>query len=154
MLLFLYLSQLFVLQSLYNSADRLKVCSKRQTPKSIQLMQICRLKQCSLFLLCLVSILCVRISTLQAQEENLRAWEQQCSEYFTEIMEVQKFREMLQYGAEEMIKRYERGNLTKKELDSTLLVWHNTESRLREEVTKIYDIAYSKKCFKDRNESK
>ena len=89
----------------------------------------------------------MRISTLQAQEENLRAWEQQCSEYFTEIMEVQKFREMLQYGAEEMIKRYERGNLTKKELDNTLAVWHTTESRLREKVTKIYDIAYAEKCF-------
>ena len=105
-------------------------------------------------MLCLACVLCVRISTLQAQEESLRAWEAQCLEYFTEISEIQKFREMLTIGADALIKRYERGNLTKKELDSTLLVWHNTESRLREEVTKIYDIAYSKKCFKDRNESK
>ena len=105
-------------------------------------------------MLCLASVLCVRISTLKAQEESLRAWEAQCLEYFTEIMETQKMRQMLQYGADEMIKRYERGNLTKKELDSTLLVWHNTESRLREKVTEIYDIAYAEKCFKDRNESK
>ena len=56
-------------------------------------------------------------------------------------------REMLQYGADEMILRYERGNLTKKELDSTLHVWYITESRLREKVTKIYDTAYAEKCF-------
>ena len=89
----------------------------------------------------------MRISTLQAQEESLRAWEEQCLEYFTEISEIQKFREMLTIGADALIKRYERGNLTKKELDSTLLVWHNTESRLRERVTNIYDTAYTEKCF-------
>ena len=105
-------------------------------------------------MLCLVSVLCVRISTLKAQEENLKVWEEQCIEYFTQILETQKMRQMLQHGADAMIERYERGNLTKKELDTTLAVWHTTESRLREKVTKIYDIAYSKKCFKDRNESK
>ena len=115
-------------------------------------MQICRLKQWSLFLLCLLSVLCVRISTLKAQEENLKAWEAQCVEYFTEIMEIQKFRQMLQHGADEMMRRYERGNLTKKELDSTLAVWHTTESELRQKVTKIYDTAYAEKCFE--NESK
>ena len=115
-------------------------------------MQICRLKQWSLFFLCLLSVLCVRISTLKAQEENLKAWEAQCQEYFVEIMEIQKFRQMLQYGADEMMRRYERGNLTKKELDSTLAVWHTTESELRQKVTKIYDTAYTEKCFE--NESK
>ncbi len=103
-------------------------------------------------MLCLLSVLCVRTSTLKAQEKNLEAWEAQCLEYFTEIMEIQKFREMLSHGAEEMIKRYERGNLTKKELDSTLAVWHTTESELRQKVTKIYDTAYAEKCFE--NESK
>ena len=92
----------------------------------------------------------MRISTLKAQEENLRVWEAQCLEYFTEIMETQKMRQMLQYGADEMIKRYERGNLTKKELDTTLSVWHTTESRLREKVTRIYDTAYTEKCFDPR----
>ena len=104
-------------------------------------------------MLCLASVLCVRISTLKAQEENPRAREAQCLEYFTEIIETQKMRQMLQHGADEMIKRYESGNLTKKELDSTLYVWYITESRLRGTVTEIYDIAYAKKCFKDRNES-
>jgi len=130
----------------------LKSCSKQPTQKSTQLMQICRLKQWSLFFLCLLSVLCVRISTLKAQEESLKAWEAQCQEYFVEIMEIQKFRQMLQYGADEMMRRYERGNLTKKELDSTLAVWHTTESELRQKVTKIYDTAYTEKCFE--NESK
>ena len=103
-------------------------------------------------MLCLLSLLCVRTSTLKAQEKDLEAWEAECLEYFTEIMEIQKFREMLSHGAEEMMRRYERGNLTKKELDSTLAVWHNTESSLREKVTKIYDTAYAEKCFE--NESK
>ena len=55
---------------------------------------------------------------------------------------------MLTIGAEILIKRYERGNLAKKELDSTLVVWHNTESRLKEKVTMIYDIAYAEKVFR------
>ena len=110
-------------------------------------MQICRLKRWCLLLLCSLSVLCVRISSLQAQEDELKKWEAQCVEYFTEIMEIQKFREMLRIGSEEMIKRYQRGNLTKEELDSTLAVWHTTESELREKVTKIYDVAYAAKCF-------
>ena len=103
-------------------------------------------------MLCLLSVLCVRISTLKAQEKSLEAWEARCTELFTEIMEVQKFREMLRIGADIMIERYERGNITKKELDTTLGVWHTTESELRQKVTKIYDTAYSEKCFE--NESK
>jgi hypothetical protein len=97
--------------------------------------------------LCLLSVLCVRISTLPAQEKNLKDWETQCLQYFTEIMEVQKFRQMLQHGADEMVRRYERGELDKKSLDSTLAVWHTTESELRQKVTKIYDTAYAEKCF-------
>ena len=110
-------------------------------------MQIYRLKQWSLFLLCLLSVLCVRTSTLKAQEKDLEAWEAQCVEYFTEIMEIQKFREMLSYGAEVMIERHARGQLDKKSLDSTLAVWHNTESELRQKATNIYDTAYAAKCF-------
>ena len=107
-----------------------------------------KLQKCCLVSLCLLSVLCVRTSSLKAQEMNA----EKCFEYFTEIVELQKFRQMLQYGAEEMMKRYERGDLTKKELDSTLAVWHTTESELRQKVTKIYDTAYAEKCFE--NESK
>ena len=148
MLLFLYLSQLYVLRSLYSSAEKFKNCSKPQTQKSTQLMQTCRLKEWCLVLLCLASVLCVRISSSQAQEDH----QNKCLEYFTEIMEAQKFREMLRIGAEIMIQRHQRGELDKKSLDSTLAVWHTTESRLRQKVIKIYDAAYAEKCFD--NESK
>ena len=147
MLLFLYLLQLYVLRSLYSSEEKFKNCSKRQTQKLTQLTQICRLKRWCLLLLCLASVLCVRISSLQAQEIDT----DKCVEYFTEIIELQKFRQMLQYGADEMIRRYHRGNITKKELDTTLAVWHTTESELRQKVTKIYDTAYAEKCFEDES---
>ena len=94
----------------------------------------------------------MRISSLQAQEDALKVWEQQCEGYFTEIIEAQKFREMLRIGAEILIQRYQRGELDKKSLDSTLAVWHTTESELQRKVTKIYDTAYAEKCFE--NESK
>jgi len=100
-------------------------------------------KRWSLFLLCLLSVLCVRTSYLQAEEATI----EKCTEYFTEIIEIQKMRGMLQYGANEMILRYDRGNLTIKELDNTLHVWYITESGLREKVTKIYDTAYAEKCL-------
>ena len=116
--------------------------------KLIQLILTYRLRKWSAVLLCLVSFLCAHISSAPAQEKNA----EQCFEYFEEIMEIQKFREILKIGASEMIERYERGELDKKELDSTLAVWHNAESRLRQKVTKIYDVAYSEKCFE--NESK
>ena len=106
-------------------------------------VKVLRIQKWCLLLLCLLSVLCVRTSSLRAQEISA----EKCLEYFTEIVEVQKFRQMLQHGAEEMMKRYERGNLSKKELDITLTAWHNTESRLREKVTKIYDTAYAEKCF-------
>jgi len=89
----------------------------------------------------------VRISSSQAQEDH----QNKCLEYFTEIMEVQKFREMLRIGAELLIERYHRGELDKKSLDSTLAVWHTTESELRQKVTKIYDTAYAEKCFEDES---
>tara|TARA_R110002110_G_scaffold11754_2_gene56128 strand:+ start:135 stop:389 length:255 start_codon:yes stop_codon:yes gene_type:complete len=83
---------------------------------------------------------------LQAEETTI----EKCAEYFTQILETQKLRQVLQHGADEMIKRHKRGNLTKKELDSTLHVWYITESRLREKVTEIYDAAYKQKCFETK----
>ena len=105
-------------------------------------------KEWRLFLLCLVGVLCVYTSLPLAQERS----EETCLRYFAEIMETQKFREILRYGAEQMIERYERGELDKKSLDSTLAIWHTTESELRQKVTKLYDTAYAEKCFE--NESK
>jgi len=110
-------------------------------------VKVLRLQKWCLVLLCLLSVLCVRTSSLKAQEVKA----EKCLEYFTEILEVQKFRQMLQHGADEMIRRYENGHLTKKELDATLAVWHNTESELRQKVTKLYDTAYTEKCFEDES---
>ena len=103
-------------------------------------------------MLCLGSVLCARISLLQAEEDRLVAHDDKCMAYFTEIIEIQKFRERLNIGAQELIERHERGLLEKKELDATLPVWYITESELRQKVTKIYDVAYAEKCFE--NESK
>ena len=110
-------------------------------------MKLIRKEWC-LFLLCLVGVLCVYTSLPLAQERN----EETCLRYFAEILEIQKLREILRFGADQMIERYERGELDKKSLDSTLAVWHTTESELRQKVTKIYDTAYAEKCFE--NESK
>jgi hypothetical protein len=89
------------------------------------------------------------MSSLQAEEDLLRTHEDKCTAYFTEIIEIQKFREMLTIGAEELIERYERGLLEKKKLDATLRVWYITESELGEKVTKIYDLVYAEKCFEN-----
>jgi len=111
--------------------------------KLIQLILTYRLRKWSAVLLCLVSFLCAHISSAPAQEKNA----EQCFEYFEEIMEIQKFREILKIGASEMIERYDRGELSKEELDTTLAVWHTTESELQQRVAKIYDTAYAEKCF-------
>jgi hypothetical protein len=87
------------------------------------------------------------MSSLQAEDDLLLAQEEVCLEYFAEIIEIQKFREMLNIGAEELIRRYEHGLLEKKDLDTTLAIWYITESELREKVTKIYDVANVAKCF-------
>ena len=154
MLLILFLLQVYILQAGRPHRDVVEKFMRQRKgvdPRPAYLgVQIRRFQRWSLLLLCLVSVLCVRISTLQAQEENLRDWEITCLEHFTEIVEIQKLRQMLSSGANEMMKRYDNGNLTKKELDNTLHVWYITESRLREKVTEIYDIAYAEKCFKDK----
>lgn len=156
MLLILFLLlQIYLLQSLEDSdATVQKFLKQRRSadPRPAFLSaQVYRLKKWSLVLLCLLSVLCARISYLQAEEATI----EKCTEYFTEILEVQKMRQMLQYGADELMRRYKNGNLTKKELDNTLHVWYITESGLREKVTKIYDVAYTEKCFdEDINESR
>ena len=102
----------------------------------------------SVVLLCLVLFLCAGTSLISAQEEKT----EECVQYFEEIIEIQRFREMLNIGTEILIERHERGEVSKKELDSTLAVWHTTESRLRAKVTKIYDAATGAKCFEDVTE--
>ena len=99
-------------------------------------------------MLCLYlgSALCVPISSSSAQERKT----DRCAEYFQEILEIHKFQEMLRIGAEEITERYNRGELTKEELDTTLTIWHNTESKLQQRVSKIYEVARSEKCFEEK----
>ena len=101
------------------------------------------LKRWSLALLCLFSVSCASISQPQADETTA----EKCIERFTEIMEIQKLRQMLQYGADEMILRHDLGKISKAELSSTLIVWSATEKKLKKYVTKIYDKAYAENCF-------
>jgi hypothetical protein len=117
-----------------------------QERKKRKMIQTRTYKRWSLALLCLLSVLCVRISCLRAEEADAG----KCAEYFVEILEIQKMREMLQYGADALIERYERGELKKKELDATLQVWYITESELKQRVTKLYDVAYKQKCFENK----
>ena len=147
MLLILFLLQVYILQAGRPHRDVVEKFMRQRRgvdPRPAYLgVQIRRFQRWSLLLLCLVSVLCVRISSLQAEEATI----ERCTEYFTQILETQHMRQILQHGANEMMKRYDNGNLTKKELDNTLHVWYITESRLREKVTEIYDIAYAEKCF-------
>lgn len=106
-------------------------------------MRLNKLKKCFLVFLLLGSFLCVFISSPKAQNIDTN----KCIDYFTEILEIQGLRRALMLGVEKMIKRYERGKMTKKQLDSTLSIWHTTESELRRQATNIYDIAYAEKCF-------
>jgi len=153
MLLILFLLQVYILQAGRPHRDAIEKFMRQRKgvdPRPAYLgVQIRRLQRWSLLLLCLVSVLCVRISSLQAEEATI----EKCTEYFTQILETQKMRQILQHGANEMMRRYDRGNLTKKELDNTLMVWYITESRLRKKVTEIYDLTYAEKCF-DNIESK
>jgi hypothetical protein len=155
MVLVLLLLQAYLLLSLEDSdAEVQKFLKQRRgnDPRPAFLAaQVYRLKKWSLVCLCLLSVLCARISYLQAEEATV----EKCTEYFTEILKIQKTRQLLQHGADEMMRRYKSGNLTKIELDSTLHVWYITESRLREQGTEIYDVAYEQKCFDEElNESR
>lgn len=114
-------------------------------------VKIRRLQQWALLCLCVLSVLCVRISSLKAQEESLKAWEAQCHDYFEEIIKIQDLRQRLQRGLNTIIENHERGYLTKEKLDITVQMWHNTESGLRTKVTRVYDNAYAEGCFETTN---
>lgn len=112
-------------------------------------VKVRRLQRCALLCLCVLSVLCVRISSLKAQEEDLKVWETQCREQFAEIIRIQELRQRFQRGLNSMIKKHEREHLTKERLDIMISVWHTTESRLREKVTGVYDNAYAEGCFEN-----
>ena len=106
-------------------------------------MQICRLQKWCLFLLCLLSVLCVRISTLQAHEDQMN----KCFTYYEQILDIQEQRQAFQQGIDYLLHLFAQGKVDKKQLDMTLAMWHTVESKLRDEVTQLYDTAYSEGCF-------
>lgn len=100
-------------------------------------------KRWCLLLLCLVSVSCVHTSSSQVRDAHI----DKCLQYFTEISKIQDLRLSLNKAMNDLVKRYERGKGTKKELDMSRAIWHTTESGLRHRVTAIYDVAYAEKCF-------
>jgi len=87
----------------------------------------------------------VRISSLQAQDAHAS----KCFEYFEKILDIQDQRRQFQLGLGQLMQMYENKFVTKKTLDNTIPVWHTIESRLKKEVTALYDVAYSEKCFEE-----
>ena len=102
-----------------------------------------RLQQWSLCLLSLLCVLSVHISVVKAEEARL----EKCAPHYEKIIEVQERRQKFQDGINLLIEMHEDGELDKKMLDSTLPLWHTIESRLRQEVTALYDKAYAEGCF-------
>jgi len=105
--------------------------------------EIKKLKQWSVVLLFLVSVLCARISWLRAEEVRI----DNCVEYFTELLEIYRLRQMLHYGIQEIERRHETGNITKEELDTTVEIWNTTDSELQSKAVKIHQVATKEKCF-------
>lgn len=152
---FLFLLQVLLLRSMRSSGDTVSHFLRQRRAKNplkpFVASHVYRMQKWSLFLLCCLCLLSVRISDLKAEEATV----EKCEEYFDEILETQKTRQMLQHGANELMRRYDRGNITKIELDNTLHVWYIVENELKEKVTALYDTAYEKKCFEEKlNESR
>lgn len=95
-------------------------------------------------------ISCAHVSQSIAQNKH----EEKCMEYFVQILDIQKFREMIGIGIEEIIAGHKTGEITESQLEGSITIWKKTEAQLRQKVTKLYDVAYSKKCFEEKNESR
>jgi len=85
----------------------------------------------------------VRISSLQAQDAQIN----KCYSYYEQIVDIQDRRKTFQDGVDVLFDLYAQGKLNKKQLDSTLALWHTVESKMRAEVTSLYDTAYEEGCF-------
>ena len=90
-------------------------------------------------------ISCAHVSQARAQNKH----EEKCMEYFVQILDIQKFREMIGIGIEEIIAGHKTGEITEAQLKGSIAIWKKTEEQLRQKVTKIYDVAYREKCFED-----
>jgi len=151
----LVLLQVFLLRSMRGHNDTVAHFLQQRRGKNpmqaFYASRIHRIQKWSLCLCCCLCLLCVRTSVLKAEEATV----EKCVEYFEEILETQKMRQILQHGANELMARFDRQEITKIELDNTLHVWYIVENDLKEKVTALYDIAYEKKCFDEKlNESR
>ena len=72
-----------------------------------------------------------------------------CYSYYEQIIDIQDRRKMFQDGVDILFDLYAQGKLKKKELDTTLALWHTIESKLKREVTTLYDTAYAEGCFNE-----
>ena len=72
-----------------------------------------------------------------------------CYSYYEQIIDIQDRRKMFQDGVDILFDLYAQGKLKKKELDTTLALWHTIESKLRDQVTQLYDVAYEQECFSE-----
>ena len=88
---------------------------------------------------------CVHVSQARAQNKH----EEKCMEYFVQILDIQKFREMIGIGIEEIIAGHKAGEITESQLKGSIIIWKRTAEDLRQKVTKLYDVAYREKCFEE-----
>jgi len=93
---------------------------------------------------------CAHVSQAKAQNKH----EEKCIEYFVQILDIQKFREMIGIGIEEIIAGHKTGEITESQLKGSITIWKKTEKDLQQKVTKLYDVAYREKCFEEKNESR
>jgi hypothetical protein len=147
MVAILILLQIFLLRSMRNHSDTvtdfLQQRRGRDPLQAFYASRIHRIQRWSLCLCCCLCLLCVRISVVSAEEDHL----QECSNLYTEIIDIQERRKKFQEGANMLMEMFDRGLMTKKKLDNTLWVWHTIESKLRTEATALYDKAYERGCF-------
>ena len=151
----LVMLQIFILRSMREHddtvSDFLQQRRGRDPLQAFYASRIHRIQKWSLCLSCLLCLLCVRTSSLRAEEALVT----ECGELLTQIVDIQTRRAKFQDGANALMTLYERGTVSKKELDNSLRVWYIVENELKEEVTGLYDIAHKKKCFDEKlNESR
>ena len=101
-------------------------------------------------MLCLVGVLCVRTSCLQAEEEQIDL----CISYMDEVIAIHNQRQILRLGYEYMLQKYEAEERPQKELDSLSRAWYTLDDELAQKTAKVYDRVYAENCIaEDTNES-
>ena len=73
--------------------------------------------------------------------------QEECMILFSDISEIQGIRHELMDEMAEWRQKLISGKMTKKRFHRRRLKWLDSESRLRKEVTHMYDIGYARGCF-------